>query len=271
MGRFLGQTILVTGASAGIGAALCRRFAAEGADIALLARRKDALDSVASAVRALGRTAIPIPCDVTRDDDIERAVDAVRRATGRIDVVVANAGTGIMGTFDKLEIDDYRRLFEINVLGVVRTLRATLPDVEQAKGRMAIVGSVSEYLVAPGTINYAMTKAALAALAQGLEVELAPKGISVTLILPGFVESEIRLLDNEGHMRENAKDPVPPFLIMPADQAATDMVDAIFRRDPECVVTLHGKLGVFLGRHSPRLVASMMRTAQRMSRGKRKP
>jgi NAD(P)-dependent dehydrogenase (short-subunit alcohol dehydrogenase family) len=264
MERFLGQTVFVTGASAGIGAALCRRFAAEGADVALLARRKDALETTASAVRALGRRAIPIACDVTRDGDLERAAEAVRNETGRIDVVVANAGIGINGPFANLELDDFRRQFETNVFGVIRTVRATLPDLENSRGRLAIVGSVAPFTIAPGTVNYAMSKAAVAALAQGLEIELAPKGIAVTHIMPGFVESEIRLIDNQGRMREGAKDPAPPFMVMPAEEAAKDMIDGIFRRDPECVITNHGKFGAFIGRHTPRLVSLILRTAHRV-------
>jgi len=265
MERFLGQTVFITGASAGIGAALCRRFAAEGADVALLARRKDALESVASAVRALGRRAIPIGCDVNRDGDLERAAEAVRHETGRIDVVVANAGIGINGAFTKLTLNDFRRQFETNVFGVIRTVQATLGDLEKTRGRLAIVGSVSPFFIVPGTVNYAMSKAAVSALAQGLEIELAPKGIGVTLILPGFVESEIRLIDNQGHLRENAQDPIPQFLVMPTEAAAKDIVDAIFRRDPECAITNHGKIGTVLGRHAPRFVASMLRMAQRVS------
>lgn len=265
MERFLGQTVFITGASAGIGAALCRRFAREGADIALLARRKEALESTAAAVRALGRRAIPIACDVTRDGDLEQAVDIVRNDLGRIDVVIANAGIGVNGAFSKLSLDDFRRQFETNVFGVIRTVQATLPDLEESRGRLAIVGSVAPFAIAPGTVNYAMSKAAVGALAQGLDIELAPKGISVTLILPGFVESEIRLIDNHGQKRENAKDPIPQFLVMPTDEAAHDIVDAIHGRVPECAITNHGKLGVFLGRHTPRAVASILRTAQRFS------
>lgn len=265
MQRFLGQTVFITGASAGIGAALSRRFASEGADVALLARRQEALENTASAVRALGRLAIPIACDVTRDGDLERATEIVRNETGRIDVVVANAGIGINDAFQKLALGDFRRQFETNVFGVIRTIQATLPDLEKTRGRLAIIGSVSPFTIAPGTVNYAMSKAAVGALAQGLDIELAPKGIGVTLILPGFVESEIRLIDNQGNLHKDAKDPAPKFMVMSADDAARDMLDGIYRRDPECVITNHGKLGVFLGRHTPRLVASILRMGRRFS------
>jgi short-subunit dehydrogenase len=265
MGRFDGQTAFVTGASAGIGAALCRRFASEGADVALIARRKDALENAASAVRALGRRAIPIVADVTRDGDLEKAAEITRNETGRIDVVVANAGFGVAGGFEKLQLDDYRRQFETNIFGVIRTIRATLNDIEQTRGRIAIVGSVAAHVVAAGTIPYSMSKAAVGALAQGLEQELGPKGVSVTLILPGFVESEIRLLDKEGQLKEGAKDPVPQWLVMPTDYAAKDMVNGIWRRQAECVITMHGKLGVALARHTPRLVSTILKAGARKS------
>lgn len=265
MQRFNGQTVFVTGASAGIGAALCRRFAAEGADVALLARRKDALETTASAVRSLGRHAIPIACDVTRDGDLERAAHVVREEMGRIDVVVANAGIGINGAFKKLALDDFRRQFETNVFGVLRTVQATLPDLEKSRGRLGIVGSVAQYAILPGTINYAMSKAAVGALAEGLNIEMGHKGISATLILPGFVESEIRLLDNQGQLRDGAKDPAPKFFVMPTDTAAKEIVDSMYRRDNECVLTYHGKAGVFVGRHTPRAMAGILRLANRLS------
>lgn len=268
MQRFLGQTAFITGASAGIGAALARRFALEGADVALLARRKDALESTAAAIQDLGRRAIPIACDVTRDGDLEHAAEIVRNETGRIDVVIANAGIGLSGTFAKTSLDDYRRVFETNVFGVIRTVRATLGDLEKSRGQLAIVGSVAAYAIAPGTINYSMSKSAVGALAQGLDIELAPKGIGVTLILPGFVESEIRLLDKQGQLKDGAKDPIPQFLVMPAAEAAKDIADGIHRRDRECIITYHGKLGAFLGRHSPQLLGSLLRATQSVTKVK---
>lgn len=268
MQRFLGKTVFITGASAGIGAALGRQFASEGADVALLARRKDALETTAAAIRSLGRRAIPIACDVTRDGDLEHAAEVVRNETGRIDVVVANAGISLKGNFAKTSLDDYRRVFETNVFGVLRTIHATVGDLEKSRGQLAIVGSVAAYAIVPGTINYAMSKSAVGALAQGLDIELAPKSIGVTLVLPGFVESEIRLLDNQGQLREGAKDPIPQFLVMPTDEAAKDIADGIHRRDRECIITYHGKLGTFLGRHTPRLLGKLLRTTQNVTKVK---
>lgn len=258
--------MFITGASAGIGKALAKAFANEGADIALVARRKDKLDAVAAEIEALGRRALPLAADVAKDGELEQAAKEARETLGRIDVVVANAGFGVLGRFEKLELDDYRRQFETNVFGVIRTLRATLADVEKTRGRIAIVGSVGAYLVTPGTIAYGMSKAALGALAQGLRFELEPKNVSVTLLSPGFVDSEIRLLDNQGVLKEDAKDPAPHFLVMPTEKAAKQMVNAIHGREDERVITMHGKALVSLHRHAPTVLAGLVQLGQR--RGK---
>lgn len=258
MDRFEGQVVFVTGASAGIGAAVARRFAAQGADVALIGRRLDRLESVASGIRKLGRRALVLPTDVARDGELEKAAAATREAFGRIDIVIANAGYGVAGHFKELGIDDYRRQFETNVLGVLRTIYATLPDIERVHGRIALVGSVSGYLTAPGTIAYSMSKAAIHSLAQGLRLELAPKGVSVTLIAPGFVESEIRLRDDAGGVKTDAQDPIPRWLIMPADHAAREIVVAIGRREPERVLTRHGKAAVLLQRFTPGLMSAAL-------------
>jgi len=260
MARFEGQTALITGASAGIGEALVEAFAKEGADVVLVARRKDKLEAIAARVQEkTGKRAVALVCDVTKDGEVEAAVEEARRAFGRIDVVMANAGFGVAGSFEKLSLDDFRRQFETNIFGVLRTVKATLPDVTKQRGRIGIVGSVGSYIVAPGTIPYGMSKAAMNALAQGLRLELASKGVSVTLISPGFVDSEIRLLDNQGVLKEGAKDPAPSFLVMPTEKAAKQIVSAMARREAERVVTLHGKLAVGLARHTPGLLEALLR------------
>jgi short-subunit dehydrogenase len=257
--RFSGQAVFITGASSGIGAALAREFARCGADVVLAARRAERLEALAEEIRRGGRRALAVGCDVTRDGDVERAMAAARTAFGRVDVVVANAGFGVVGDVERLTLDDYRRQFETNVFGVLRTVWAALDDVKRARGRIAIIGSVSGHLATPGSSPYAMSKFAVRALAEALGHELAPQGVSVTLISPGFVESEIRRVDNAGHLREAAPDPIASWLVMPAERAARQIVDAIGRRRREAVITGHGRATVFLNRHAPWLIAALIR------------
>ena len=200
--RFAGSAVFITGASSGIGAALSLEFAREGADVVLAARRRDRLESLAAEIGAIGRRAVVFPCDVTREGDLERAAAAGRAAFGKLDVVVANAGFGVTGLLERLSLDDYRRQLETNVFGVLRTVYATLEDLKKSRGRLVVIGSVSGHVAVAGSSPYSMSKFAVRALAASLGYELAEHGVSVTLISPGFVESEIRQVDNRGVLQD---------------------------------------------------------------------
>lgn len=251
--------VLITGASSGIGEALAVEYARRGHDLALLARRVERLAAVSAAVQQAGSRAVPIQCDVREDDSVRRAVDQAVRAFGKLDVVIANAGFGVSGRFERLTLDDYRRQFETNVFGVVRTIQATLPALALSRGRLAIMGSVAGYLAAIGMSPYAMSKFAIRGLADSLREDLRPLGVSVTLISPGFVDSEIRRLDRQGVFRRDSADPVPAWLRVPAPVAARHIVRAIDRRRPEAVITVHGKAMVLLARHAPWAIRSLTR------------
>lgn len=249
-----GKVALITGASAGIGAALARELARDGADLVLAARREERLRDLAREIAAMGRHAVAIPCDVTRDGDLEHAVAAGVERYGRLDIAVANAGFGVAGLAEDLRLDDYRRQLETNVFGVLRTLYAALPELKRARGHFVIIGSVSGHVPTPTTSAYCTSKFAVRGLAASIHGELAAHGIAVTLVSPGFVDSDIRRVDNRGTVHEDAPDPIPAWLRMPTDRAARTIVRAIRRRRREVVVTGHGKALVFVYRHTPWLL-----------------
>lgn len=258
--RFAGSVVFITGASSGIGAALSLEFAREGADVVLAARRRDRLESVAAGIGAIGRRAVVAPCDVTREGDLERAAAAGRAAFGKLDVVVANAGFGVTGVLERLSLDDYRRQLETNVFGVLRTVYATLDDLKKSRGRLVVIGSVSGYIALAGSSPYSVSKFAVRALADSLGHELTEHGVSVTLISPGFVESEIRQVDNRGILRTEKPAPrIPAPMVMATPTAARKIVGAVARRRREVVITALGKVSVFLHRHAPGLLAQIIR------------
>ena len=203
---------------------------------------------------------------MTIDGDLERAAAATRAAYGRIDVVVANAGFGVVGPVERLALADYRRQFETNVFGVLRTVHATLADLKASRGRLVIIGSVAGHLATPGSSPYSMSKFAVRALAEALGHELAPAGVAVTLISPGLVASELRRVDNRGTLHAELLEPMPGWLVVPAERAARTIVRAVARRRREVVVTGHGKVAVFLQRHAPWLVAAGLRAFRLRSR-----
>ncbi|XXX79685.1 SDR family oxidoreductase [Sorangium sp. So ce134] len=252
--RLAGQVVLITGASSGIGEGLAREVARRGGRVVLAARRTERLEALAGEIRASGGEALAAACDVTRDGDVERAVEQAREAFGRLDVAIANAGFGVMGRIEDLSLDDVRRQFETNVFGALRTVKAALPELKRSRGGVALIGSASGYVAFPTMGAYTMSKFALRALAETLRAELHADGVAVTHIAPGFVESEIRRLDNAGKLRDGAREPVPSWLVMPTKVAARQILDAIVARRADAIVTGHAKLGVSLARHAPGLL-----------------
>jgi short-subunit dehydrogenase len=254
---FAGRVVLITGASAGLGAALARQFAALGASLVLCARREDRLEALAGELRANGREALVCRCDVTRAEDLERAVAAAEQRFGRLDVVIANAGFGVVGRVESLTCADFRRQFETNVFGVLSTVYAALPALRRSQGVLALIGSVAGYVALPRAAPYAMSKFAVRALAESLHGELRAEGVAVTLVSAGFFTSELRQVDNQGRRHERAQDPIPAWLRMPAPAAARRIVAAIARRRREVIVTGHGRLIVLAQRLAPGLVAAL--------------
>jgi short-subunit dehydrogenase len=257
---FRDKTVLITGASSGIGEELAWQVGQAGARLTLTARRADRLAAVAQRIAAAGRPQpLVVTCDVTRDGDIDRAVAESTRRWGTLDVVIANAGFGVVGALRDLSLDDYRRQFETNVFGVLRTIYAALPGVEQAKGNVVIVGSVAGWAATPGASPYAMSKFALRALADAITPELRLTGVTVTLISPGFVASDIRRVGNDGTLHAGAADPIPQWLVMPTEKAARQILRAVAGGKGEAIITGHGKILVVIERFTPWLARAIRR------------
>jgi len=257
--KFEGHAALITGASSGIGEALARELAREGARLVLMARRGERLERLSAELAAAGAQAVVHVGDVTRRADLDAAVALAVERYGRLDMAVANAGFGVVGPLAKLGVEDYRRQLETNVFAVIETSKACLAELVKAQGRLVLIGSVAGYISAPNASPYAMSKFAVRAFAEALRPELAPQGVTVTLISPGFVTSEIRQVDNRGGWHPHAKDPLPSWLPMRADVAAKKIVAAVYRRRREAIITVHGKVLVWLSRFAPwvlRLAAS---------------
>jgi NAD(P)-dependent dehydrogenase (short-subunit alcohol dehydrogenase family) len=254
--------VFITGGSSGIGKALGREFARRGAKVVLAARNWERLVEAREAICQQGGWVEVVRCDVTEDADLREAVAFALERLGGLDVAVANAGFGVVGQVEELELEDFRRQFETNVFGVLRTVKACLPALRASGGALVLMGSVSGYVAVPGSAPYSMSKFALRALSESLRGELRPQGVAVVLLSPGFVESNIRRVDNRGVLHPNAPDPAPKALVMPAEKAARKMVRAILRRKPELVLTGHGKVAVFLARHFPRLLRLLTQGAR---------
>ena len=257
---FQGKSVLITGASSGIGEELAWQLGQAGAQLTLAARRNELLEKLAKRIMDAGKVApLVVQCDVTQDGSLQKAVEESVRQWGKLDVTIANAGFGVVGTLKKLTVEDYRRQFETNVFGVLRTIYAALPEIEKSKGNIAIIGSVSGWAATPGASPYNMSKFAVRALANAVTPELRLAGVKVTLISPGFVASDIRRVDNQGQFHEHAKEPIPGWLIMPTDKAVRQILRAIAKGKREAIITGHGKALVFVERFMPWVIRAFSR------------
>jgi short-subunit dehydrogenase len=257
-GFFREKSVLITGASSGIGEELAWQLSQAGARLTLAARRTSLLEGLAQRIKGAGQPAPAVAaCDVTQDDDLKRAVAAAVSRWSKLDVVFANAGFGVAGTLRNLSLGDYRRQFDTNVFGVLRTIYAALPEIEKTRGNIVIIGSVAGWVASPGASAYAMSKFAVRALANAIGPELRLSGITVTLISPGFVVSNIRRVDNEGRLHPTANDPVSPWLVVSTEKAARQILRAVAVGRREAIITGHGKALVAVERFAPWLLRVM--------------
>jgi NADP-dependent 3-hydroxy acid dehydrogenase YdfG len=187
-----GKVVVITGASSGLGEATARLLSAEGATVVLGARRVERLKSLADELTAKGGKALAIATDVTHCDQVKRLVDSAVQKFGRIDVMINNAGLMPSSPLERLKIDDWDRVIDVNIKGVLYGIAAALPHMKQQKaGHIINVSSVAGHKVTPNGAVYCATKHAVRALSEGLRTEVKPYNIRTTIISPGAVATEL--------------------------------------------------------------------------------
>jgi short-subunit dehydrogenase len=188
---FHGKTVLLTGASSGIGAALARQLAGEGAKLVLVARRADRLAALAEELKRRGAGVTNIVADLTQSGACERVVAEARGAAGEIDILINNAGMGEYGRFLDQDAGSLDRMMTLNMTAVVRLTQLTLPEmVSRHSGHIVNVASVAGHMPTPYMTVYGATKAFVLSFSLGLWAEVRRKGVGVTCICPGPVRTE---------------------------------------------------------------------------------
>src|SRR4030081_1408565 len=214
-----GKIALVTGGSRGIGAAIAKRLAADGANVAITyTKGADAAASVVKEIERTGGKAIAIQADAADANAVKAAVEKTVATFGRLDVLVNNAGTAIPKTFEETTLEELDRLIDINVRGVFVATQAALKQLNSG-GRIIMIGSsVGERVLVPGLVPYSATKGAVKMFTQGLSREVGSRGITVNNIQPGPIDTELNpaagewaapqkavtSLDRYGHVEEVA-------------------------------------------------------------------
>ena len=208
---------LVTGSSSGIGAATARRLAAEGAAVALVARRRDRLDDLAAAIRADGGTALAVPADVTSQQQAADAVEQAVAGLGRLDIVVNNAGIMLLGPALDAPVDEWDEMIALNVQGMLYLTRTALPHLVRAAADsprgvadLVIISSTGGRVARPGSSVYNLTKFGAAGFSEALRQEMLSRRVRVSVVEPGTVDTELT-----SHLREDIR------------EAATSQIGAI--------------------------------------------
>lgn len=191
-----GRVAVVTGASSGLGADAARGFAAQGADVALLARRADKLQALADELRATGRRIEAVPCDVTDESQVERAVAAVMERLGRIDILLNNAGVAVRGSVEELTAEEWDRGMNTNLRGMFLMCKYVVPHMRAARyGRIVNVSSVNALIAdkVPALVRhvYNASKAGVRGLTLGMAASYWADNITVNAVGPGLFESEM--------------------------------------------------------------------------------
>ena len=192
MSKLNDKVAVVTGASRGIGAAIARRLAIEGANVAITyAKDRNAADAVVTAIESGGRKALAIQADAADGNAVRQAIEQIAKIFGRIDVLVNNAGTAIPKPFEEATLEEMDRVIDINLRGVLAATHAVLKHMPD-NGRIISIGScVGERIMTPGLTAYAATKAAVRMFTQGLAREVGLRGITVNNIQPGPIDTEL--------------------------------------------------------------------------------
>jgi 3-oxoacyl-[acyl-carrier protein] reductase len=217
-----GKVAVVTGASKGIGAEIAKHLAAEGAAVVVnYASSKAGADRVVAEITASGGKAVAVQADVARPDDIRRLFAEVKKAFGRLDVLVNNAGVYEFSPLEEITADHYHRQFNLNVLGLILTTQEGAKHFGAGGGSIINISSVVSRLALPGATVYSATKAAVDSITRTLSAELGPRKVRVNAVNPGMVETEGNYTAREGsEFRRQVEEKTPLGRIGQVDDIA---------------------------------------------------
>ena len=258
------KVVLITGGTRGLGLALAREFAREGARIVICGRDRDTLERAQRDLAARRDRTLAIPCDVTDQQQVSHLVRTVHQRWRRIDVVVNNAGTITVGPMEVMTQADYDEAMNLHFWAPLYTILAALPGMrERGEGRIVNIASVGGKISVPHLLPYSASKFALVGLSEGLHAELARDGIYVTTVCPGLMRtgSPQNAQFKGQHRNEYAWFSISdslPFLSMDARRAARQIVRACKQGRAEVILSLPAQLAVTLHALFPGLTASIL-------------
>jgi NAD(P)-dependent dehydrogenase (short-subunit alcohol dehydrogenase family) len=248
--RFRGKVVVIMGGSRGLGLELARRWAAEGARVALCARTSDDVDRAVAELRRFGTDVFGQACDITRQEEVSQFLQEVDRRLGPVDVLVNNAGIIQVGPVECMTLDDYHAALATHFWGPLYATLAVLPSMRRRRaGRIVNIASIGGEISVPHLVPYSASKFALVGLSEGLHAELAKDGIQVTTVCPGLMRTgSPRNADFKGnHQAEYAWFSISdslPGLSIGSERAARQIVEACRHGQAHLIVSLPAQLAI---------------------------
>ena len=233
---FRNKTILITGASSGIGKATALRLAHYGAQIALAARNREALEQVRGEIEQTGATAIITPTDVTDAEQVRAAVEATVAHFGKLDILLASAGLSMRAYFDGSRLDAMEKVMRVNFFGTLYATHFALPYIKKSRGSLVAISSLTGKRGIPSYSIYGASKFAIQGLYESLRLELMPDGVHVGVVSPAFVATPLRVnvLGPDGKPWDVP--PPPPFRIWPVEKCVDRIIRLIVRRKRQALM-----------------------------------
>ncbi|TSA24075.1 MAG: SDR family oxidoreductase [Bacteroidetes bacterium] len=252
------KVVIITGAASGIGRALSFEYAERGARLVLADRNKEQLITVCDQLIRQGVEAVCTICDITREEDCKRLINSTLNRFDCIDVLINNAGISMRALFEEVELDVIRKVMDVNFYGAVYCTRFALPALLRSKGSLVGISSVAGYKGLPGRTGYSASKFALQGFLEVVRIENRKKGLHVLIACPGFTNSNIRntALAKDGSAQ--GESPLNEAKLMPAEEVARRICNAIENRKHRLILTTQGKMTVLLNKFFPKFMDRMV-------------
>ncbi len=249
--------MVVTGASSGIGEALAREFAAEGACVVLGARSKEKLEKIVGEIRAAGGEAVCCTVDVTKPEECKTLIDTAVKNYGGVDVLICNAGLSMRAIFDDVDLSVLHRLMDVNFWGTVYCTKYALPYLQAVKGSVVGISSVAGLHGLPGRTGYSASKYAMTGFLETLRIENLKKGLHVMVACPGFTASNVRFAALTADGSCQGETPRDEARMMTPEEVARIVIRGVLRRKRLCLMEIEGRATHFVKKFAPAFLDRM--------------
>lgn len=249
-----GKVAIITGGTSGIGRALATEFGQAGAKIVITGRNLENLKETSAYLGSLGIENLSLQADVSIEKDNERMAEETIRRFGKIDILINNAGISMRALFEDLQLDVFRKVMDTNFYGTVYATKYCLPHILQTQGSIIGISSIVGYRGTPARTAYSASKYAMHGFFEVLRTEVMKRGVHLMIACPNFTGSNIRKTALTADGTPQGDTPRDEDNLMPADKVAKLILNATRKRKRELIITMQGKLVVFLNKWFPSMM-----------------